>query len=294
MIYPEKIGIVTVLYKSDTVLEDFFYTLNQQSYDNLILYIIDNNSPDKSLELCKTLAENVFFGTKFIENSENYGVAKGNNQGIEVALTDGCDYVLLANNDIVLKPDTIEKLYFGLRETKADMAVPKIYFYGTNLIWAAGGKFNRLNGAVIHFGQGAADTGKYDKCYKIDYAPTCFMLIRKEVFFMVGLMDEKYFVYFDDTDFLYRAKNRKIRVFYIYRSILEHKESVSTGKKSNFSYYYYSRNKIYFARKYRRDFYLFYLFNLLFHYTVRYLRMFNNIGQWKIVSKALRDGYFLK
>jgi glycosyltransferase involved in cell wall biosynthesis len=49
MKYSEKIGIVTVLYKSETVLDDFFSTLNQQSYDNFILYLIDNKSPDKVL-----------------------------------------------------------------------------------------------------------------------------------------------------------------------------------------------------------------------------------------------------
>jgi GT2 family glycosyltransferase len=132
MKYSEKIGIVTVLYKSESVLHDFFTTLNQQTYDNFILYVIDNKSPDSSLASSKQLSVNSFFEVKFIENDDNYGVAKGNNQGIEAALIDGCDYVLLSNNDVVLKPDTIEKLYAGLKETNADIVVPKIYFHGTN------------------------------------------------------------------------------------------------------------------------------------------------------------------
>jgi GT2 family glycosyltransferase len=293
MRFSEKIGIVTVLYNSECVLEDFFESLRHQSYDNFLLYIIDNNSPDLSLQRSRHLAKTVSFKTIFIENNDNYGVAKGNNQGIEAALADRCDYILLSNNDVVLRSDTIEKLYWGLKETNADMVVPKIYYSDTRIIWAAGGKFNIINGGTIHFGKGKEDTGKYDAYYKIDYAPTCFMLIKRKVFFVVGLMDEKYFVYFDDTDFLYRARKKKINVFYIFRSVLEHKESISTGKKSNFSYYYNFRNRIFFAKKHRRFFLLFFFINLIWHYTVRHLKMLNNSEQWNIISKALRDGFYL-
>jgi GT2 family glycosyltransferase len=274
-------------------LDDFFNTLNQQSYDNFVLYVVDNKSPDSSLELGRKLAGKVFFETRFIENSDNYGVAKGNNQGIEAALADGCEYVLLSNNDVVLKPNTIEQLYKGLLETRSDMAVPKIHFYGTKIIWAVGGKFNKIKGSVKHFGYGKKDNGQYDKSYTIEYAPTCFMLIKKNVFPMIGMMDEKYFVYFDDVDFLYRAKCKRIKTYYIFDSNLEHKESTSTGKRSDFSYYYNVRNRIYFAKKFRKNFYLFYCINLVWHHSVRRMKMFNNIRQWKIISKALHDGYYL-
>jgi len=288
-----KIGIVTVLYKSETVLEDFFSTLNEQSYKNIILYVIDNKSPDNSLQKSKELAKAVWFETKFIENEDNYGVAKGNNQGIEAALKDNCEYVLLSNNDVVLKHDTIEKLYIGLLENNADMAVPKIYFFGTNLIWMAGGKFTWYNGANKHFGYKKKDRGQFDKCKKVDYAPTCFMLVKREVFTIVGMMDEKYFVYFDDTDFVYRAIKKRQRLFYIPNSILEHKESTSTGVKSDFSLFYSIRNRIYFAKKYRLFFYFFYIENLLYHYSIRWLKMINNRNQWKLMLKAMREGVIL-
>jgi GT2 family glycosyltransferase len=289
----ERIGIVTVLYKSETVLDDFFRTLNEQSYKNFILYIIDNKSPDNSLNKSKELANHVCFETKFIENDDNYGVAKGNNQGIEAALKDNCDYVLLSNNDVVLQPDTIEKLYLGLKENDADMAVPKIYSHDTGLIWAAGGKFTKYNGATIHIGIEEKDTGKYDKNYQVDYSPTCFMLIKRNIFSIVGMMDEKYFVYFDDTDFVYRAREKKIKLFYIYNSIIIHKESTSTGKMSDFSMYYLIRNRIYFAKKHRRFFYVFYIENLIYHYSIRWFKMIRNRHQWRLMLKAMYDGVIL-
>jgi len=289
----EKIGIVTVLYKSETVLEDFFRTLNEQSYKNFILYIIDNKSPDNSLNKSKELAKHMWFETKFIENDDNYGVAKGNNQGIEAALKDNCDYVLLSNNDVVLRPDTIANLYLGLKENNADMAVPKIYSYDTGLIWAAGGKFTKYNGVTKHFGSNKKDNKQYNKNFLIDYAPTCFMLIKKSVFPRIGMMDEKYFVYFDDTDFVYRAKQRKIKLFYIYKSSIMHKESTSTGKMSDFSLYYLLRNRIYFAKKHRWFFRIFYIENLIYHYFIRRFKMLKNKHQWKLILRAIHDGVTL-
>ena len=289
----EKIGIVTVLYKSEIVLDDFFNTLNEQSYKNFTLYVIDNKSPDNSLEKSKMLAKSVWFETKFIENDDNYGVAKGNNQGIEAALQDDCDYVLLSNNDVVLRPETIEKLFTGLKENNVDMAVPKIYFYGTNKIWAAGGKFTWYNGSAKHFGYNKNDNGYFNRNSIIDYSPTCFMLIKKEVFCTVGMMDEKYFVYYDDTDFLYRSKNKNKKVMYIFNSILEHKESTSTGNRSDFTIYFNIRNRIYFSKKYRRDFLLFYYINIIYHFSIRRIKMFKNKNQWQLMIKAMKDGFLL-
>jgi GT2 family glycosyltransferase len=290
MKYSEKIGIVTVLYKSETVLDDFFGTLNQQSYDNFALYVIDNNSPDKSLELSKNLSRSVFFGTKFIENDDNYGIAKGNNQGIEAALADNCDYILLANNDIVLKPDTIEKLYFGLKKNNADMVVPKIYYHNTNKIWAAGGKFIRIIGSAKQRGQRKEDKGQYDRDCRTDYAPTCFMLLNRNIFLDVGLMDERYFVYYDDTDFLYRALLKRKVLFYIYHSIVNHKVSISTGNNSDFFFHYVFYNRVYFIKKhFGKYFYFIYFVNIIYHYSIRNIKMLKDRHGWKVIKKALID-----
>jgi GT2 family glycosyltransferase len=177
----EKIGIVTVLYNSESVLKEFFETLDKQTYKNFILYVVDNLSPDGSLNLSKKLAKSYKFETVIIENEANYGVAKGNNIGIRRALEDGCDLLLISNNDVALEDQAIENLMIGLDRNNADLAVPKIYFYGTNVIWAAGGGFIKRNGLTVHFGQDQEDKGQFDADQKVDYAPTCFMLIKKEV-----------------------------------------------------------------------------------------------------------------
>ena len=245
-----KIGIVTVLYNSEPVLEEFFQTLGEQTEKDFTLYLVDNASKDTSLELSRRLAATADFPCVFFAEKENWGVAKGNNIGIEAALADGCEYVLLSNNDIVLRPDTIENLLRGMKEMDADMAVPKIYYHDSGLIWCAGGRYRWLMGDTQHIGEKEEDNGQYDSPCFTEYSPTCFMLIKSDIFRKIGMMDEKYFVYFDDTDFVYRAvkKNGK-KLAYIPSSTLRHKVSTSTGQGSEFSHYMNARNGMYFARK---------------------------------------------
>lgn len=289
-----KIGIVTVLYNSETVLEEFFQTLSIQSYKNFILYVVDNQSPDSSLELSKNLASKYQFETVIIENDKNYGVAKGNNIGIKRAVADDCDLILLSNNDIALKEDTIDKLVSGLDRYDADMVVPKIYIYGTNQLWAVGGGFIKKSGLTLHNGQGKVDEGQFDTNRQVDYAPTCFMLIKKEVFDNVGLMDENYFVYYDDTDFVYRALNRHNKtLWYIFDSVISHNESTSTGKMSDFSVRFLWRNLVYFALKNYNPFYAVYviLYNFLYILFVLFFRYSSK--QWKLALKSYKEGFIL-
>lgn len=285
-----KIGIVTVLYNSETVLKEFFDTLNTQTYKNYILYVVDNKSPDHSLAISKELAKKCSFETVIIENEDNYGVAKGNNIGIEAALNNGCDYVLLSNNDISLEADTIYNLMLSVVKQNALLAVPKIYYYGTNKIWCAGGEFTKFSGMTRHYNVKEEDEGQCEKQRIVNYSPTCFMVISKEVFDRIGIMDEQYFVYFDDTDFMYRAYKAKIPLFYFPNSRLYHKESVSTGHKSAFSLYYHTRNILLFNWKFHSKLYLFYMIARMFAFVAIILPFSANKETVRSGYRGLYDG----
>ncbi len=96
-----KVGLVTVLYKSDNVLDDFFKSLSIQSFSNYHLYLIDNSPSHQTDNLIAQLIKKYpIKGYTHIKNIENYGVAKGNNQGIELSLQNNADFVILLNNDI--------------------------------------------------------------------------------------------------------------------------------------------------------------------------------------------------
>lgn len=291
------IGIVTVLYNSAPVLEEFFLSLEKQTFKNFKLYVVDNNSSDNSVEVCKTLMEKVSFHTELFEEKTNWGVAKGNNIGISKSLEDGCDYVLLSNNDIIFDKDTITTLYDAMDEEDATIVVPKFYFYGMDkMLWCAGGYFNWKRGACMHYGDKEIDRGQYDERKNITYCPTCFMLIQSEVFARIGIMDEKYFVYCDDSDFCWRATIMgKEKMSYIPEAVIYHKESFSTGGvKSDFGIHFIRRNNVYFALKNfqfcYRIYYFFYLF--VIHFFLKDLWSMP-LKQQKLMFKSYIEGFRL-
>lgn len=290
----EHIGLVTVLYNSEFVLKQFFESLALQRYTDFELIIVDNMSSDNSLDLSKKFAAEMPFNCFFIENKENLGVAKGNNQGIELALSHKCTKILLTNNDIVLNNDTIQNLYEGHISENADLSAPKILYEGCNKIWYAGGYFNRLKGTTTHNGYGKDDCGQYDFNKRVQYAPTCFMLINSDVFDKVGMMDEKYFVYYDDTDFVFRCvKYYRLSLMYIYSSSLQHKVSFSTGSDSPFTLRYMFRNRIYFSKKHNNFSLVYYVINVLYHSIIRRIKLRNNVENYKIISDAMKEGWLL-
>lgn len=288
------IGIVTVLYNSEKVLREFFFSLNKQTYKDFRLYVIDNASSDYSLEVARQLTKEVDFQSYFICNKQNYGVAKGNNQGIKKALSDGCDYILLSNNDIVLNENCIELLLDKSKSDEIKVVVPKIFFYNSEYLWYAGGRFIDYKGAVAHWGYMERDTTEYNEAKFVEYAPTCVALIHSSIFSEIGYFDEKYFVYYDDTDFMRRLKLKKINVLYYPLAFLWHKESMSTGgMRSDFSIYYMSRNQIFYVLKYLSNIKLItFLSYSICHFFIK--KIFNlSFRQKKILFKGYKDGWVL-
>jgi GT2 family glycosyltransferase len=248
----EHIGIVTVLYLSDNVLAGFFASLGGEMTfgTTFTLYVIDNSPTRSGLDTAQALAHEHGIKAVFVFNNANLGVAKGNNQGIELALDDGCSHILLANNDVEFRQGTIDTLLSALTSGER-IATPKILYYGADsLIWYAGGDIRPWTMRVPHFGMLTRDRGQYDQAGHTPYAPTCFMLLEASVFREVGLMDEAYFVYYDDADFVWRMNKHGLRIRYTPQSVVQHKVSTSTGGSlSPFTLYYTNRNRIYFIRK---------------------------------------------
>ncbi|HEY4083305.1 MAG TPA: glycosyltransferase family 2 protein [Burkholderiaceae bacterium] len=245
------IGIVTVLYNCDEVLQGFFESLAAQIDVCFHLYVIDNGSTESGAQLSTALASKYGIAATVVFNNHNAGVARGNNQGIRLALADGCSYVLLANNDTEFAPATIRHLFNVLVDGSERAATPKMtYFDPPNQIWYGGGHINAWTMRTPHYGMREEDRGQYDKPRHVGYAPTCFLLFDAKIFEEIGLMDEAYFVYYDDTDFIWRMAAQGIRLRYVPASVVKHKVSSSTGGgESPFSLYYTNRNRLYFIRK---------------------------------------------
>ena len=177
---PGKVGLVTVTYNSATVINEFISSVLGLSYENYVLYVIDNASSDKTLTILEEYKDERFIIT---QNPLNVGVAAANNQGIINALNDQCEYVLLINNDTEFESALLEKLLSRLDKNQCDIAIPKIkYWDDKDRIWCAGGYFRRWTAwQAIHYGDGDIDNEVYAVEKIVEYAPTCCMIIKSSV-----------------------------------------------------------------------------------------------------------------
>lgn len=290
---PPKIGLVTVLYQSDEVLPDFFQSLAIQSFQDYHLYIIDNSTNPHSQRLIDELHDRYpMINYTYVGNLGNRGVAEGNNQGIQLAIDAGCSHTLLLNNDIVFRQmHLLQDIYQRALDSGDKLVVPKILFYGTDKIWMAGGRLDKWRGSTAHVGGLENDGPEYQVAGYFNYAPTCFMLIDNVLFEEIGMMDPVYFVYFDDTDFVYRATKRGYKVYLMPELIVFHKESASTGGvDSPFFAYYFNRNRLLFIRKNFHGFYKLLALGITSLANLRKLLLYGKENR-KILLKAVKDGF---
>lgn len=259
----KKIGIVTVTFNSGKVLQDFFGSISKMNYDNYELIVIDNASKDSTISDVKEF-QKLNSKVILVSNSDNRGVAEGNNQGIKIALENECDYIVLLNNDTVFEADLFSNMVNKMESQSMKMAVPKmLYFDEPNKLWCAGGSMKYWQAyAVSHHGLNEFDSEKWSNIERISYSPTCCMVVSRDVFEKIGLMDPDYFVYCDDTDFCIRAQRAGIQLWYLPVGKLWHKVSALTGKNSPFSIEMSTRNRIYMIRKFAN------LFAIPFHYLI--------------------------
>lgn len=286
-----KIGLVTVLYKSDDVLEGFFRAISCQDYKSYCLYLIDNSVNNKTNELIDSLLKK-FPVTEYrhLKNDDNIGVAAGNNAGIKIALSEGCSHVLLLNNDIEIPQTFLFRSLVEISETKGEsLIVPKIFYYPGKKIWMAGGYIDKFRALGVHYGYDKNDAPKYNVSKHVSYAPTCFMLIKKDVFDKVGMIDEKYFAYYDDTDFVFRAGLAGYKIYYEPSLYILHKVSSIAGTESPFYVYYSNRNKIYFIRKNFRGFFKYFSLAYTFASRVAFWLKYDKERKKKLI-KGLKDG----
>jgi GT2 family glycosyltransferase len=278
----------------DACLEGVFA---QTTPPDLVL-LVDNGSTDGSVEHLRERWPAV----RVIALGRNAGVAAGNNVGIRAALDAGARYVLLLNNDADMRAPALAELRNALDEAGegAWAAAPKILYRGEpGRIWSAGGGFDWWRGLSRDRGSDEPDRGQYDEPADIDYANTCCLLVRAEAFACVGLMDEAYFMYFDDSDFSARVRRAGGRIRYVPSAGVLHDVQASTGgtadRPSLFALYYTTRNRPRFIRRNAPT----HLHRLVAHaFTIgtRMIRIGQALaaGRWRearLVGEALRDGY---
>lgn len=240
------IGIVLINYKdyADRFLADCRDSLRAQDFDKneVYFYIIDNDSSQASQ---RSLSDH--FGEAIILPREDGNYAAANKLGIETALKDGCDFVVIANMDTVFDKNWLKELVYAVdSDEKIGVAQSKMLLYPKNEEEKKNPKINSL-GNIMHF-LGFGFTSGYNEADReikglpeiIGYASGCSFIIKREVLEKIGNYDEEYYMYHDDIEMGWRVKLAGYKIVLAPRSIMYHKYEF---QRSIRMLYYMERNR---------------------------------------------------
>jgi GT2 family glycosyltransferase len=176
---------------------------------------------------------------------ENRGYAGNNNAGITWALERGAEWVLVLNEDTVLAPDCVARLVeAGESDPRNGMVGPTVlHFDEPTVIQSAGGSLSPL-WVPRHRGQDEADTGQFTAPAPVDWLSGCGILVRRSLIEQVGLLDERFFIYWEEVDWCLRAARAGWRLLHAPQARLWHKGVQRQYRPAPSVTYYSTRNRL--------------------------------------------------
>lgn len=281
----KKISVILVNYNGKKYNDKCIASiLNSTIINQIQIIVIDNASTDDSLILLK---EN--WGSdervQILELDKNYGFSKANNEGIRRSIEQGIEHFLLLNNDTEIEPDTIEQMFLQYQKVKG-IIVPKVlYADKRDTIWCAGGIFSTIIKKPVQGGLNQIDKGQFNVSSECQFANGCAMFFSQEIVDRIGFLDERFFLYYEDTEYSMRAVANGIKIWYCAEAVVYHKVNGSTkGNEKPDNAYYISRNwllcnSIYLQGKltYKYRFYIF----LLYFFCNRFAWLMIWFLRWK-------------
>jgi len=246
-----KISFIIPNFKGEVHLAACLQSLGEAAS----VLVVDNASKPSWLKLMKSRFPQV----KWLENKLNLGFAPAINQGLIAGQEKGDDYLVLLNNDVIV-PDNFVKdlIQFIKSHPQIVLFSPKIYFAPGyefhqqrylkkergQVIWYAGGQIDRANWLFSHRGVDEVDQGQWDKLAETDFVTGCCLVIKTELVKKIGLMDKRYFAYFEDVDYSFRAQKQGFKTWYVPQLYLWHKNAGSSASGSLTHDYLLSRNRL--------------------------------------------------
>ncbi len=267
-----RLSVILVNYKQADLTVDCIRSLERSTWHDFQTIIVDNQSTPESVERLRNRCPN----SKILPSPENLGFAEGNNLGIRFALESGSDLILLLNNDTVVDEHLLETMVQTAAGNKNIGVIgPKIYYEDRrDVIWYAGGILSRDKALATHRGIAEKDMGAFDRLQETDFVTGCCLMTKREVLTKIGLLDPKFFLYYEDSDFCLRAREAGYCVVYQPNAVLYHKVSNSTELDSPVYIYFNLRNKILFLRKHSSpDKWLRHLPYLTYFYSRQLIRL---------------------
>lgn len=267
-----KIGVIILAWNSEKRILNCLDSLNSHCSD-LITYVVDNNSKDNTVEL---VSKN-YPKANLILSKSNLGFSGGNNLGFSHALNDGCDYVVLLNDDVIIVEDFIYPLTKEMENDKTIGAIGPVVVenYDRNIIQSAGGKINLTTLDMNYLNQGEI-YNKNNTIKNVDYILGAAIILRTNLFKNSNIFDPHFYpAYVEEVDLCYRIKKMGFTNKISYNYKIAHIGSVSASNKS-LTYRRILNNKFLFSLKHLS------IINIFFSVNYLLIKFFINILLRKI------------
>lgn len=224
----KKVSIIVLNWNGKESLRHCLSSIQRVVYKPLEVIVVDNGSSDGSADMVRRK----FPKTILLENQKNLGYAGGNNVGIRKSTG---DYVFILNNDTEITNDFLEPLV-NLMEKNSKIACvqPKLVYGADHSMLNAVGSFMTSTGFLYHYGYRKKENlAMYNERMKIFSAKGAAMLLRKSALDKVGVFDEDFFIFFEETDLCHRLWLLGYEVYYEPKSLIYHFEAVDTSRQMN-------------------------------------------------------------
>jgi len=248
-----KLGIIIVTYNSQKHIVRLLESIIIQHYKNFVVYIVDNNSKDETLNLVQKYHSKI--SICIIPSKINNGFAKGNNIGIQKAIDEGCELLFILNPDMQLQENCIDILTKRIMSDKKIGVIGPIVLDGNKpgeIIQSFGIKanFRTQKKSLLYSNENL--TNEIPDEIDTDYVLGGAMMIKSSVLKIIGLFEEDYFMYNDELDISYRIQTQGFRALCIRDAEIRHFHDFSKKNKTgnNLMYYYIMRNRYLYFKKY--------------------------------------------
>jgi GT2 family glycosyltransferase len=222
---PGTVHIVTVLYNSAAVLDRFMTSLAAQTHTDWRLIAVDNNSHDGSPDRLVALTDRRIH---IIRNHANLGFARATNRGLRRALDEGGDFAIMMNNDTEFAPDFLAGFLAARDALQADAIAPRIMHLRTPAkAWYAGGHV--ADEWIFKSVHEEIEPANPPASRIVDFASGCCLGVTRTALQRIGLLDERFFVYWEDTDYCLRLKTAGIPIQYVRDCVMLHDSSALAG-----------------------------------------------------------------
>ena len=211
-------------------------------YANFKIIVIDNGSSDTSLADIQKRYPDV----TCLPMHQNLGFAEGSNVGIRYALALHAERLFLLNNDTIVKPDVLKAF---MRQNDPVMGGKLFCYQDRNKLDHLGGIWNEKQAQFDLVGLNAVDNGQFDQPMELDYVCGASLFAHRTVFEKIGLLEPAFFLFWEESDWCYRAKKAGFTVKTCPQAVIYHKGSASfIGNKSHTTYFDW-RNRLLWIKR---------------------------------------------